>query len=35
MIPVNADKQRSQELIDAVNQSHQAIEIAGQHGNAI
>jgi antitoxin YefM len=35
MIPVNEAQQQLQDLIDAVNQSHQPMTIAGQHSNAV
>jgi prevent-host-death family protein len=35
MIPINEAKQRLQDLIDAVNQSHQPIVITSQNSNAI
>jgi antitoxin YefM len=35
MIPVNEAQHQLQDLIDAVNQSHQPMTIAGQHGNAV
>lgn len=35
MIPINEAKQRSQNLIDTVNQSHQPLIIAGKSSNAI
>jgi antitoxin YefM len=35
MISVNEAQHHLQELIDAVNQSHQPMTIAGQHGNAV
>lgn len=35
MIPINEAKQRSQNSIDSVNQSHQPLVIAGKSSNAI
>lgn len=35
MIPINEAKQRLQDLIDAVSQSHQPIVITSQNSNAI
>ena len=35
MIPVSEAQQKLQDLIDAVNQSHQPIAIAGQGNNAV
>ena len=35
MIPINEAKQRLQDLIDTVSQSHQPLVIAGKNSNAI
>lgn len=35
MIPINEAKQRLQDLIDSVSQSHQPLVIAGKSSNAI